>query len=375
MRRAAFALFLLASSQAATCQDGRVDTLFLVGDGMSLRGRIVAIRPEGIEMETAEGTVIVERRFVTCLRRCDPAGPILDEDFERDTLGANWKVTAGDWKIDDEGWLVGDGHGANASLSLAHVMSGDVEMEFDAEMLSAGPNGWDGIHATMGGQNFYYYCDGQAGIYPPYERGSGGVLNRKYRLRLARRDGEFTLLVDGEVVARKQARDLPDSTPVALCAAHGGVVRFDNLKVWSRRSSPVLAGGEGVRPEEAVLHLATGESVHCDGVFAFEDGVLTVSASVRRRRIALDDLVLAWFPRSRDLEFEFGLPDALARRIEDRLAMLGAEDWADREAAVGDLVELGVLAVPGLRKALLSEDEEVSIRARHALEGIGARSR
>lgn len=375
MRRATLVLLLLALPRTASCQDARGDTVHLVAEGMSLSGRIVAVRPERIEVETAEGIVTVERRYVACLRRGDLDVNFFEDDFDRDALGPDWTVTAGDWKLDEDGWLVGDGRGANASLSLAHETARDVEMEFDAEMLAAGPNGWDGIHATVGGQNFYFYSDGQAGIYPPYAIGTGGVLHRKYHVRLVRRDGAFTLLVDGDVVARKEAGRVPVSTPVALCAAHGGVVRFDNVTIRCRGSIPVLAGGEREPGSEAVLRLDTGETVLCDGLLASEDGALTVSEAGRARRIALDDLATVWFPPSRDGEFEFGLPGPLARRIEDRLAALGAEDWADRLAAMEDLAGLGILAVPGLRRALLSEDVEVSSRAGDALDQIRARTR
>ncbi len=67
------------------------------------------------------------------------------------------------------------------------------------------------------------------------------------------------------------------------------------------------------------------------------------------------------------------MKEELARRIQDLIRSLGGDDWTAREEAEKDLVQLGVLSIPGLRSALRSGDEEVVTRARHALDEIASR--
>lgn len=59
-----------------------------------------------------------------------------------------------------------------------------------------------------------------------------------------------------------------------------------------------------------------------------------------------------------------------AKEIEGLIEKLGAEEFAEREAAMKRLIEIGRPAVDALRKALESDDPEVVWRARKALEKI-----
>ncbi len=59
MRRPALAFVVLAVAGPACAQSGSgadSGTVFLVEDGMRVTGRILEIRPDRIELETAKGT-------------------------------------------------------------------------------------------------------------------------------------------------------------------------------------------------------------------------------------------------------------------------------------------------------------------------------
>lgn len=60
----------------------------------------------------------------------------------------------------------------------------------------------------------------------------------------------------------------------------------------------------------------------------------------------------------------------LQAKIEKLVARLGAEVWKDRELATRELIKIGKPAIPALEKAAKSEDPEVRIRARGALDLI-----
>ncbi|MHC4597403.1 MAG: PDZ domain-containing protein [Planctomycetota bacterium] len=61
---------------------------------------------------------------------------------------------------------------------------------------------------------------------------------------------------------------------------------------------------------------------------------------------------------------------ALRDRIEGLVARLGSEAWKERKAAEKELIRIGIPAVPALEKALKSDDPEVRVRARRALDRI-----
>jgi hypothetical protein len=65
------------------------------------------------------------------------------------------------------------------------------------------------------------------------------------------------------------------------------------------------------------------------------------------------------------------LSEVTRKKIADHIRLLGDEDFAIREKATTDLIDIGAVARPLLAQALRNRDLEVSRRARRALDTIG----
>jgi hypothetical protein len=72
----------------------------------------------------------------------------------------------------------------------------------------------------------------------------------------------------------------------------------------------------------------------------------------------------------RRIDFGLHLPDGVAPQIETAIKQMGSSVYRQREGAVKDLVQLGHLAYPYVKKAAGSSDLEVSQRAVHVVKRI-----
>ncbi len=72
----------------------------------------------------------------------------------------------------------------------------------------------------------------------------------------------------------------------------------------------------------------------------------------------------------RSIEFGLRIPEEAAKRIEAAIGKLGNQEFAQREAATTELLELREMAYPALQQAARSTDAEVSRRAREAIKTL-----
>jgi hypothetical protein len=72
----------------------------------------------------------------------------------------------------------------------------------------------------------------------------------------------------------------------------------------------------------------------------------------------------------RSIELGLRIPDETGKRIEAAVAGLGSSDFAKREAASAELLELREVAWPALQPAARSTDAEVSRRARELIKTL-----
>jgi hypothetical protein len=72
----------------------------------------------------------------------------------------------------------------------------------------------------------------------------------------------------------------------------------------------------------------------------------------------------------RSIEFGLRIPAETAKRIERAVSRLNSEDFAQREAASTELLELRELAFPALQQAARSTDAEVARRAGAAIKAL-----
>jgi hypothetical protein len=72
----------------------------------------------------------------------------------------------------------------------------------------------------------------------------------------------------------------------------------------------------------------------------------------------------------RRIDFGLHLPDGAAPQIQAAISRMGSSVYKQREGAIKDLVDMGVLAYPSLKKASHSSDLEVAQRAATAIKRI-----
>jgi hypothetical protein len=72
----------------------------------------------------------------------------------------------------------------------------------------------------------------------------------------------------------------------------------------------------------------------------------------------------------RSIELGLRIPEETAKRIEAAVGKLGSQDFALREAASAELVELREQAYPALQQAAKSADAEIARRAKDALKTL-----
>ncbi len=92
--------------------------------------------------------------------------------------------------------------------------------------------------------------------------------------------------------------------------------------------------------------------------------VLTVDTRYGVLHVPTEELILVRFARR--------LADAERQRIETAIARLGAEDFAEREAAMEDLRKLGLVARKFLLEARKGADDEVRSRAANLLAELAS---
>jgi hypothetical protein len=95
---------------------------------------------------------------------------------------------------------------------------------------------------------------------------------------------------------------------------------------------------------------------------ALLDKGITVATRYGKLNVPVDEI--------RSIEFGMRIPAETAKRIERAIANLNSEEFAQREAASTELLELRELAFPALQKAARSADAEVVRRANAAIKSL-----
>src|SRR5262249_10970589 len=72
----------------------------------------------------------------------------------------------------------------------------------------------------------------------------------------------------------------------------------------------------------------------------------------------------------RSVELGLRISEETGKRVEAAVAALGSQDFAKREAASAELLELRELAWPALQQAARSSDAEVARRAREVIKTL-----
>jgi hypothetical protein len=169
---------------------------------------------------------------------------VFKDDFERGTVGFDWDITRGDWRI-EKGRLVITRPGnwmSDSVIRLGHDLSGrDVRLEFDLELtgpwsakgaVKLGEQWWDG-----GGPEAVGDVHVVAATAKDREKSGGDFLdaaeNRTYRVAIEHRDGVLRAWVDGRQVKEK-ALDLDQRHNDGVGFYSGKNAAFDNVKVYAR---------------------------------------------------------------------------------------------------------------------------------------------
>jgi hypothetical protein len=93
---------------------------------------------------------------------------------------------------------------------------------------------------------------------------------------------------------------------------------------------------------------------------ALLDKSITIVTRYGKLSVPIDEI--------RSIEFGLRIPVDIAKRIERAIAHLNHEDFAQRESASAELLELRELAFPALQQAARSPDAEVARRAHAAIK-------
>jgi hypothetical protein len=112
---------------------------------------------------------------------------------------------------------------------------------------------------------------------------------------------------------------------------------------------------------EAELKFADGSAVR---VLLLQDNVDIVT-KFGKLSIPINDV--------KRIEFGVHTSDEVAKKIEDAIRRFGSDTFTQREAAGKDLINIGAAALPALKAASKSPDQEIAQRARASMDRIKER--
>ncbi len=93
-----------------------------------------------------------------------------------------------------------------------------------------------------------------------------------------------------------------------------------------------------------------------------QDKSIVVVTRYGKLTVAVDEI--------RSIELGVRVPEETIKRVDAAIALLGNSDFAKREAASAELLELREAAFPALQQAARSEDPEISRRAKEAIKAL-----
>jgi hypothetical protein len=136
-----------------------------------------------------------------------------------------------------------------------------------------------------------------------------------------------------------------------LCSSLGPVLAQD------KKEPAESSKKDSVRPREAEVKFADGSTIK---VLIVEN----VDVVTKYGKLSLPATEL------RRIEFGLHMTDETARKIEEAINRLGSDTFQKREDAAKELVAFGAVALPALKDAAKSTDQEVALRARTALDRV-----
>jgi hypothetical protein len=95
---------------------------------------------------------------------------------------------------------------------------------------------------------------------------------------------------------------------------------------------------------------------------ALQDKSIDITTRYGKLTVPVDEI--------RSIDVGLRIPADAAKRIDAAITSLGSQDFAQREAASAELLELRELAYPALQQAARSTDNEVSRRAKEAIKTL-----
>jgi hypothetical protein len=119
-------------------------------------------------------------------------------------------------------------------------------------------------------------------------------------------------------------------------------------------------GAPGARPNAYPVEVRFADDSTVKA--ALQDKTITVTTRYGKLTVPVDEV--------RNIELGLRIPEDTAKRIDAAVARLGSADYAEREAAGAELLELRELAYPALQKAARSDDAEVSRRAKDIIKTL-----
>jgi hypothetical protein len=96
---------------------------------------------------------------------------------------------------------------------------------------------------------------------------------------------------------------------------------------------------------------------------ALQDKAIEITTRYGKLTVPVDEI--------RSIDLGMRIPPETAKRIEAAVGKLGSQNFAEREAAQAELIELREMAYPSLQQASRSSDAEVSKRAKEAIKVLG----
>lgn len=185
-------------------------------------------------------------------RAADPPAPpgwtlVFRDDFDRPTIGCDWVVVRGDWRLEDgrlrvtrlPGWT------SDSFIRTAMPLRENVRLEFDVQTPEAtvvkaamriGDQYWDGGGAPRGGRGAGGRIAGEivmAGNPDPAADFTALASNRVARVALQYEDGRFQAWVDGQPVRDEPARlDGAFNDYVALFTVRSA--DWDNVRIYAK---------------------------------------------------------------------------------------------------------------------------------------------
>ncbi len=167
----------------------------------------------------------------------------------------------------------------------------------------------------------------------------------------------------GELPSSGKGKDSDDDSTKADATDRGTISTEEVLQTWTQRLHEL---GLGDAEANHITTILKGQALRTDETMVV----------YRMDEAQLEKLLPLEVTPYPDRLFRVALvivqdadPD-LQSQIDELVKQLGNDEWPLREAAQGELAELGLAAKPKLEEALKSEDAEVVFRAEQLLEEI-----